>query len=192
MIAGTLLKQCEACGLETEHTLTKSRSRVLARCSSCGHTAKVEIKEDGPVPVKVMVSRGERTRVHQIELPPEDEIAVGDELMVGTSRVKVRSIESGGQRVEEASAEDIDTVWATFHDHVVVHFSVNRGSKTQSFEVKAKPEEEFEVNELESVGGLTVLIHSIKTETRTLRSGSARAEEIVRVYATPVREKWGR
>ena len=192
MIAGTLLKPCEACGLETTHTLTKSRSRVLARCSSCGFTAKVELKEEGPVPVKVIISRGERTRVHQMELPPEDEIAVGDELMVSEHRVKVRSIESGGRRVDVACAEDIDTVWATFHDHVIVHFSVNRGSKTQSFEVKAKPEEEFAVDDLEEVGGLKVLIHSIKTEHRTLRSGSARAEEIVRVYASPVREKWGR
>jgi uncharacterized Zn finger protein len=192
MIAGTLLKGCEACGLETTHTLTKSRSRVLARCSSCGFTAKVELKDQGPVPVKVVVSRGERSRVQQVDLPPEDEIAVGDELMVGAHRVKVRSIESGGRRVDEAAAEDIDTVWATFHDHVTVHFSVNKGSKTQSFEVKAQPEEEFIINELEDVGGLTVVIHAIKTEGRMLHAGSARAEDIVRVYASPVRQKWGR
>jgi len=176
----------------TTHTLTKSRFRVLARCSSCGFTAKVQLKEEGPVPVKVIVSRGQRSVVHQIELPPEDEIAVDGELVVGTHRAKVRSIESGGRRVNEAAAEDIDTVWATFHDHVMVPFSVNKGSKSQSYEVKAQPEEEFTIGELEDVGGAMVVIHAIKTEARMMHHGSAAAEEIIRVYASPVRQTWAR
>jgi uncharacterized Zn finger protein len=50
------------------------------------------------------------------------------------------------------------------------------------------PDEEFYIGEVMLVGKRDVVIHSIKTASKSLRTGGAVAREIVRVYANVIRK----
>jgi len=50
------------------------------------------------------------------------------------------------------------------------------------------PDEEFFIGDMIDVGKRSVVIHTIKTNSRTLRKGAAIARDIVRVYANIVRK----
>jgi uncharacterized Zn finger protein len=145
------------------------------------------------IDVKVIVSKGSRSVTKTLSLPAEDMIAVGDILIVDSRRVKVTSISQGEQRVDTAQVSDLSTVWGVDYESVPVHISINKGSGTTISEtVYVPPEEEFEVDAIEEIKGKKVLIYAIRTGGGTMKSGSYPAEEIVRIYAKCIREKWGR
>jgi uncharacterized Zn finger protein len=113
---------------------------------------------------------------------------LGDEVMCGELPVLVTSIESKGARVELCEARDVDTIWGKRFDKVKVPFSVNHRGKTYSEHLIVSPDDEFFVGDLILVGKRDVVIHTIKTESRTMRKGSAMARDIVRIYANIVRK----
>jgi uncharacterized Zn finger protein len=51
----------------------------------------------------------------------------------------------------------------------------------------AVPDEEFGIGDILTVGKRNVVIHTIKIEDKTLKTGAARARDIVRIYANIVR-----
>jgi uncharacterized Zn finger protein len=188
-----IVRFCESCGSEREHEVLRRRDGALTlRCRDCSKIVRVSERTPRTRDVRVIVSRGERSAQKHVALPDDDVVATGDELIVDSKRVKVTSIDSKGARVDGAVVEDISTIWATYHESVAVHFSINKGSGTISEVVHVPPEEEFATGTIEEIKGRKVLIHVIKTETRMVRDGSAAAEEIVRVYAKYVRERWMR
>ena len=123
-----------------------------------------------------------------ITLGPDEVLSVDDEIICGEMQVLVTSIESGGSRVRMCKARDIDSVWGKRFDRVKLQFSVNHHGRSYSENMIVSPDEEFFVGDIVNVGKKDVVIHTMKTKTRTLRKGGASARDIVRVYANIVRK----
>ncbi|UCD92830.1 MAG: hypothetical protein JSV43_02620, partial [Methanobacteriota archaeon] len=104
--SGTML-ECPKCG-EQNHRILKGKVvgkrgetlECIVKCSKCGVVRKATIKQEKPLMVKVIVSDEEKSKRKEIELLQNDEVVVGDRLMVDGLEVMVSSIESEGRRVQ--------------------------------------------------------------------------------------------
>ena len=187
---------CEECG-EVPHRVLSGRLAGkdalvftgTVRCSSCGRVSSVTVREDRPIPVSVVVSEGDHSVRQTVEFSPDEFVSVGDRIEQDGHLLRLTAIEVGERRVLASRAGDVRTVWAKQVDRVRVKIAVNKGNRTVSHEVEAAPDEEFEVGDVVDLGRERALIHRIAVDGRTLRRGTARAEEIVRVYAKRVRER---
>lgn len=194
-VPDALYLDCPNCGEKTLHKILKGKVQkgknitldAVVRCSRCKGTHKALVKELGTVPVPIIVSWQEESEKKCIELHPEEEVSVGDEFMLD-GRVIVKSLESEGKRVQKALVKEIDTIWAKKHDRVVVKASLNRGRKSWSRELEVIPEEEFFIGEILTFGKLDAVVHRIKTRNRALKTGSACADEIERIYCKVIRK----
>ena len=190
---------CEECG-EVPHRVLSGRLAGkdalvftgTVRCSSCGRVSSVTVREDRPILVSVVVSEGDHSVRQTVEFSPDEFVSVGDRIEHDGHLLRLTAIEVGERRVPASRARDVRTVWAKKVDRVRVKIAVNKGNRTVSHELEAAPDEEFEVGDIVDLGRQRALIHRIAIEGGTLRHGSARAEEIVRIYGKIVRERTSR
>lgn len=194
-VPSSIMVECPVCRCETLHEVLHGKvggkaQTVLestVRCKECNQVHQAILKVDKPIAVPTIVSWLQDSKRSSMLLGPDDGLTVGDEVMCGDEPVQITSIESDGARVGRAKARDIQTIWARKFDKVRVPFSVSQRSKSYSEHVLAVPDEEFFVGDILKIGSHEVVIHSIKIEDRSLRTGGARARDIVRVYASIVR-----
>ena len=194
-----LVLHCDTCG-DVPHRVLRGKVsgkdevvfEGVVRCSKCGQVRSVVTREPRPIQVPVIVSFLEASERTSLEFSPEEQIDVGEEIELGDSRLRITSIEVGGRRLDGARAKEVSTLWAKRTDRVRVKFSVNKGNRTVPHEVLAAPDEEFEVGDIVDLGRDRAVIHHIRTQQRTIHDGSARAEEIVRMYGRVVRERTSR
>jgi uncharacterized Zn finger protein len=175
---------CESCGRETEHQVVKQRgSEFLVRCAECGHvhlvTEKPRLKE-----VSVVISRYETSERKVVNFPAGEEISVGDEVVVDEELVRITAIDTHeGRRVKRAGLEEVKTLWGvSLAIPVRVKYSLHFRGITTSGEIHTSRERVFSVGEVVVTPRETFVIEKIKTKDRLLKRGSARAEEIVRLY----------
>ncbi len=191
-----LVLECEECGEQPHRVLSGRVSgkdalvfQGTVKCGNCGRVRSVTVREDRPVGVPIVVSTGQESERSEIEFSPDELVSVGDRLDHEGHHVEITAIEVGERRVPAAKAANVRTLWAKQRDHVRVKFSVNKGNRTVPHELKAAPDEEFEVGDIVDLGRERAVIHRIHAGGRTLRRGSARAEDIVRMYGKVVRER---
>jgi len=194
-----LVLRCETCG-DTPHRVLRGKVggkaefvfEGVVKCSKCDQVRSVVVREPRPIEVPVIVSWLESSERTALEFTPGEVITVGQSLDLGESRAEVTAIESDGARVPSAVAKAITTVWAKRVDKVRVRFSVNKGNRTIAHDLLAVPDEEFAVGDLVDVGRDRAIVHHIRTQYRTLHEGTARADEIVRMYGRVVRQRTSR
>ncbi|MCJ2532464.1 MAG: hypothetical protein LN411_00870 [Candidatus Thermoplasmatota archaeon] len=192
----SVMVECPSCKEETLHGVLAGRisgrsAKVLdstVKCRACGHVHHAVMKGDKPVSVPVVISWLTESTRSSITLGPDEALSVDDEIVCGELPVLVTSIESKGARVNFCKAGDIDTIWGKRFDKVKVLFSVNHHGKTYAEHMIVSPDEEFFIGDMIDVGKRSVVIHTIKTDSKTLRMGAALARDIVRVYANIVRK----
>jgi uncharacterized Zn finger protein len=192
----SVMVECPSCKEDTLHEVLAGRvagrnAQVLdstVKCRTCGHVHHAVMKGEKPVNVPVVISWLTESIRTAVVLGPEEVISVDDEIMCGETPVLVTSIESSGARVKLARARDIETIWGKRFDKVKLSFSVNHHGKTFSEHLIVSPDDEFYIGDLVEIGKREVVIHTIKTDSKTLRKGSALARDIVRVYANIVRK----
>ncbi|QLG50106.1 HVO_0476 family zinc finger protein [Natrinema halophilum] len=155
---------CPSCSpdLETVHeVLTTGGGTVTVRCSECSHVHKIQPDSEREVTLDVVVSQGGESFTANVTTPEDESIEVGDEFILETeevlSTVRVTSVELGGQRrVDEAPADEIQTVWTREVDNVAVNVTVHPqdGSRddSRSVTVHVPGDYEFEVGAIESFG----------------------------------------
>ncbi len=187
---------CPNCNVEAEHEILSMKSmkkgvEYLLKCKNCGYTYSKFFEDERMKQIKVVWSWRDKSQVKSISKLEEDIITVGDEMPVEGINSQVTGIESGGKRVKRAKVKDIDTLWMKRFDKVVVKVSVNRGSKTSSYEIIAHPDEEFYIGDIIDLERSHAVIHKIKTKERFIMRGGAPARDIVRVYAKEIREVRG-
>jgi uncharacterized Zn finger protein len=194
-----LVLHCDTCG-DVPHRVLRGRIggrdeivfEGVVKCSRCGQVRSVVSREPKPIQVPIIVSWLDHSERTVLEFAPDEQVGVGEELDLGDSRIVVTAIESGGRRVEDAKAKEVQTLWAKRTDRVRVKFSVNKGNRTVPCEVLAAPDEEFEVGEIVDLGRDRAVVHHIRTQYRTMREGRIRADEIIRMYGRVVRERTSR
>lgn len=183
--------ECPVCEEETAHEILGGRVvgkkqivlRSSVRCCECGHIHAVEIVEEMPIEVPIVMSWMEQSTRSIISLNPSEEVKVDDELYHNDHRIIVTSLETSGGRPSRAKAKDLTNIWAKQFDKVWVKISLDRRGKVYSKEILAVPEEEFEVGDIIEIEGNAAAITSIRIQGRTLHKGSAAAKDIVRIYS---------
>ncbi|MEM0343235.1 MAG: HVO_0476 family zinc finger protein [Thermoplasmata archaeon] len=191
----SVMVECPDCGRDTLHEVLSGklggRSKAVmdstVRCRECGRVHHVVLKVDRPVEIPVIISWMERSKRASISLGPDEVLSVYDEIMCGEEPVLVTAIESKGGRPRRARARDIQTIWGKRFDKVRVPISISHAGRAYSEHVLAVPDEEFSIGDMLSVGKHEVVIHTIKTSARVIKTGGAQARDIVRVYASVVR-----
>jgi len=192
-----LVLKCEECGKEGPHRVLRGRVagkdevvfEGVVKCSACGAVRSIVTREPRPIEVPLVLSWMANSVRQMIEMGPEEDVVVGEEIVLADGRARVTAVESKGRRVQKAKASEVDTIWAKRADKVWVPFSVNMGNRTVARRVLAAPDEEFEVGDIVDLGKERALVHRIRTAHRTLDHGSVTADEIVRVYGRVVRER---
>ena len=184
------------CRKETLHEVLSGRlggkaQTVLdstVRCKECGHVHHAVMKAEKPLELPVIISWLERSIKSSLSIGPDEVLSVDDEIMCGEDPVLVTSIESSGARVKKAKARSIQTIWGKKFDKIRVLFSISHLGKSYAEQILAVPDEEFFVGDMLKVGKREVVIHAIKIKDKSLRTGGARARDIIRVYANIVRK----
>ncbi len=187
--------ECPVCCEETAHEILGGRVvgkrqivlKSSVRCCECGHIHAVELTEEMPIQVPIVVSWMEESTKSTIALNPSEEVKIDDELYFNDHRILVTSVEASGVRRECAKAKDITNIWAKRFDKVWVKISLDRHGKVYSKDILAVPEEEFAVGDIIDVEGTNAVITSIRIGTHTIHQGSAVARDIVRVYSKAIR-----
>jgi len=195
-VPSSVMFECPVCKEETLHEVLSGRvggktEAVLdstVKCRQCGHVHHMVLKVEKPIEVPVVVSWLKESKKTVVTLGPAEVLCVDDEIMCGELPVMITAIEKGGSRVRRAKARDIVTVWAKRFDKIHVHFSVNKSGKTFAEVVEAVPDEEFFIGDILTIGGRDVVVHSIKLRNHSIRTGSALARHIIRVYASVIRK----
>ncbi|ELY64136.1 HVO_0476 family zinc finger protein [Natronococcus jeotgali] len=155
---------CPSCSpdLETVHeVLTAGGGALTVRCSECSHVHKVQPDPEREVTLDVVVSQEGESFTANVTAPEGETVEVGDEFILETdevlSTVRVTSVElDGHRRVEEADADDVETVWTREVDNVAVNVTVHPqdGSRddSRSITVYVPGDYEFEVGAIEEFG----------------------------------------
>jgi uncharacterized Zn finger protein len=194
-VPSALYLGCPSCEEETLHRVIKGKLGekkqltldALVKCSQCGHRYNTVIKEEKPVTIPLILSEGADSKKDTIELASAETVENGTEYQLDRGTIKITGIETKRGRVESAKARDIATLWAKKFDRLKIRVSINKGRRTLSRVLWAVPEEEFCVGDVIRIKGDSVAIHSIKTESRHIKKGTAQARDIVRLYAKLVR-----
>ena len=190
--------ECPDCNNETMHKTLKGRLKgkkkleMLLKCTECGKVHEEILEVVGQVPVRMIISRGDKSERISTTFPADWELVIGDEFMYEDERLKISGIEVDGIRVENANIAQVQTLWTINYDMAKIKVSINRDGKTKSLELEVDLEEEFVIDSVIEVDGLSVEIHSIKLMNRSIRRGSAVARDIKRIYCTdrrPVKER---
>ena len=186
---------CPTCGEDTLHTVLRgtlgTRGEVVTldatvKCDECGTTHHVVVREAKDVELPVVLSAGGQSRRTKVSVPGDEELSVGEALIVDGLNCKLTGIESKDmKRVDDAHVKDVLTLWMIQFEEIPVGFAINLGHKTITKVIPAPPSQEFTVGEEHLFGRLRVTVHAIKTEERLLKRGSAEAAEIKRVFAKP-------
>lgn len=187
---------CENCGEYTLHRVIKGKIKdrngrtleVVARCTVCDSTYTGIIKAPPSRKVPLVISDWENSHRTKIDLPEDEVIRVGDELLTDEDTILVTAIELRGKRVQSARVSNIETIWAKLFNSVLVPVSVNRGARTVADTIEAVPEEEFYIGDTIQVKNKNCVIHQIMDSNgRMLRKGGIMAKNIKRVYARVIR-----
>lgn len=189
--------ECPQCSPDepVTHSVIKE-STGLTKCEECGFVHIVPMKKEKQIKIKVIVSRQDRSSVHEVEFGEEDVIREGDEFVVDTgeevSGVRVQSIENKrGGRTEVEKATDILAIWARTIDEVIVKIAVQKRETTESIDYKVHGDYEFIVGDTMRVKGYEVKISGIKVRDggHFKRPGTTiKAKDIKRIYSKIIGE----
>jgi uncharacterized Zn finger protein len=194
---------CPACSPpETVHELlAEGGGHLTVRCTECGHTHKIAPEREASVQKRVIVSQEGESVATQVEAPPTEEIAVGEEFIVDTEEalltVRITSLQLGNERrTDRARVEDVETIWTRAVDNVAVPVTVNptdgRHDDTRSLELRVPGDEQLGVGERRAAGEESFTIKGIHLREDAVgyefgkldhEGDSAAAKDVKRLYA---------
>jgi len=164
---------CPSCSpdLETVHeVLTTGGGHATIRCTECGHTHKDQIPSTTEYERDVVVSQDGDSFTATADVPEGEQLAVGEEFLLETEEaimtVRITSLELDGERrVEETTAEDVETIWTRAVGNVSVDLTLHpkdgTHDETESLTVQVPGDYEFVVGETDELGGEEFTVEGI-------------------------------
>ncbi|MDP7079135.1 MAG: HVO_0476 family zinc finger protein [Candidatus Undinarchaeales archaeon] len=179
------MSECDECG--GEGILIKERGREKHfKCAECG-TFFIEV-EDKAVEITAVLSHQEESERRRISVPGDAELAVGDDMLLDDVICRITKVEVGVRSVPRAMPRDVECVWLIDRSYVRLRLAIRTGKgKTQSILMEARPETEFTVGQVLEFEKADLRITGIRADGRTLRRGTALADEITTIYCSTVR-----
>lgn len=187
--------ECPICGsdditvLKSKETSAKSKhiNDYLLRCNECEHVFKDRVTQRNPISCRLIVSENENSKRTSINLYPDEVLKCGEVLLADDGQVKVNSIETREGRRDSALVSDIKTIWATSLEIPArIGLSIDFGGKVKSYKLDLNRDFEINTNDIIRIEDYTLKVHIIKTGSKKLSTGSARADVIKRVYTKPI------
>ncbi|MFB6198698.1 MAG: HVO_0476 family zinc finger protein [Halobacteriaceae archaeon] len=207
---------CPACSpsVETEHEiLAEGGGYATVKCLECQHVHKEQLPEAEEIERDVVVSQQGESFTTTVMAPRGETIARGEEFVLETEEaileVRITDLQvDAEQRVEEATVEEIETIWTRAVDNVSVNVTINPSDghreETRSLSMQVPGDYEFIVGESESVNdesftvtGLHIRDNAIGYDHKKLDhdGDSAVAKDLKRVYGRDTgsrhRPVWG-
>jgi uncharacterized Zn finger protein len=176
---------CPSCQEETEHSAIKSGRENLVTCKVCGAVHPVQQAREKRTTLKVIVSDAGRSQPYIIEVPAQEMLHIGQELLVDDGErdvvlAEITSLETD-RRVEKAKAADLKAAWARGIDQVRVKVSVFRKGLTRSLQPILPGDEPFAVGEERMIEGVRFKVAKIKLRKEGFAE-TALAKDILRVW----------
>ncbi|MDR3101715.1 MAG: hypothetical protein LBU24_00525 [Methanocalculaceae archaeon] len=180
---------CPVCEEETDFEILKEPPEAVVRCTRCGRTMRVTLKEPKICTIKTIVSCGTESHHGIIELMEGDTCAVGDLLVAeveGESYgVEVTAIERDNARRKKLPAEEIEVLWTRLVDKVIIRASLNKGAVTIPLYEQVPGDKVYTIDHITTVDGKQFRITRIKLRKGNVierKHQSALAHEIKRIY----------
>jgi uncharacterized Zn finger protein len=187
--------KCPDCDEVWEHTILRAAdSGWTVQCLRCKRIRTMPApKQERFIPVPVIVSEGGHSRTAQLHVPLDGFVANDDEFDLEGHRVRITAVEiDAGQRPKKAKGRDVRTLYAVMFDTVTLHYTVNMGEVTKSFQEEVVPEEEIHIGSIREVQGERLALKTLKSDqNRTLHRGYLFARNVSRVFADVARSKAG-
>ena len=179
------MSECDECG--GEGILIKERGREKHfKCAECG-TFFIEV-EDKAVEITAVLSHQEESERRRISVPGDAELAVGDDMLLDDVICRITKVEVGVRSVPRAMPRDVECVWLIDRSYVRLRLAIRTGKgKTQSIQMEARPGAEFTVGQVLEFEKSNLRITAIRAEGRTLRRGTAVADDITTIYCSMVK-----
>ena len=155
------------------------------RCADCGTTHPIQKERERLANVRVIVNRDGLSQPYNVNLPAEDDLRVGGELLVDDQTkdvvlAEITSLETD-RRVEKATARVVKTVWARAVDNVTLKVSVYNNGVTRPLSTQASGKDVFERGEVLEMDGIRFQVIKIKLRGEGF-ADRAEAKDIVRVW----------
>ena len=178
---------CPDCGEVQEHQVLRAAAAGwTVSCTVCGKVRTLPApRQERFRAVPVVLSEGAASRTAQLQVPIAGTVGVDDEFDLDGHRVRVTAVEMpDGQRPKKAPGRDVKTLYAVVFDTVTLHYTVNQGDVTRSFQEQVVPEEEVHVGSVREVQGHRLAVKTLKSDqNRTLHRGYLLARNVSRVFA---------
>lgn len=152
---------CPSCSphADTVHEVLKDGGQTTVRCTDCEHVHKTRIEEEKTVTRDVVVSQGDESFTADADIPAGETLSVGEEFVLDTEEAlmvcRITSLELGDdQRADEATAEDVQTIWTRAVGNVSVNVTIHpkdgKRDETRSLTIDVPGDYTFTVGESES------------------------------------------
>lgn len=178
---------CPDCGEVREHAVLRAAAaNWTLRCERCRKVRTMPApKQPRPHVVSVILSEGATSRNASVTVDLDGTVAIDDEFDLEGRRIRVTAVESlVGERPKRLPSRQVKTVYAVLFDTVNLHYTVNQGDVTRSFQESVPPEEEVHVGTVREVQGVRLAVKTLKSDqNRTLHRGFLLARNIRRVFA---------
>lgn len=194
---------CPACSPEREevHEVLSGGTQATVRCRACEHVHKVHLSRETTITVRTIVSIGDESERTSASVPTDETLAVGEEFVAdmadGPVGARITSLETvDGDRVDNAPATDVGTIWSRSIDNVAVPTTIHpadgarEGTEGETYylpgdEVLTVGEGIPHLDEGIEIEGLVISDDAIGYDRRKLDTPgvSAPAKDISRVYA---------
>ncbi len=178
---------CPHCDEVREHAVLRAAAaNWTLRCERCKKTRTMPApKQPRMHIVPVILSEGPTSRNASFAVELDGTVGIDDEFDLEGRRIRVTAVESvEGMRPKRLKSREVKTVYAVLFDTVNLHYTVNQGEITRSFQESASPEEEIHVGTVREVQGVRLAIKTLKSDqNRTLHRGFLFARNITRVFA---------
>lgn len=186
---------------ETIHEVLNPGGHVTVRCTECDHVHKQQIEVESEIERKVIVSQGDESFTTRVEIPESETLSLGDEFVVDSEEAlltaRITSLEVADEtRVDEATADAVQTIWTRAIDNVTVNVTLHPGDgnrdQSRSLTVSVPGDYELTVGETESFGDETFEIEGIQIRADAVgyrfdkfdhEGDSVFAKDVKRVYA---------
>ncbi|WP_324756235.1 HVO_0476 family zinc finger protein [Haloarcula sp. GH36] len=192
---------CPACSpdVETVHEVLNDGGQVTVRCTECDHVHKEQLPEETTVPRNVVVSQDGESFTAQVDVPEDEQLAVGEEFLLETEEAvvtaRITSLETAEGREEEAPTSAVETIWSRAVGNVAVNVTMHpkdgRHDETESFKLQVPGDYQFQVGETETFGDEEFTVegihirddaHGYDFDKLDYEGDSAVAKDINRLY----------
>lgn len=183
----SFVETCPSCGDDSVHQVVRAAtSGWTVQCLACEAVRTVPAPPKLKLqPVPLILSDGATSRSETLHLALDSSVAVEDEFDVAGHRIRITQIEGhDGMRPKRLGVRDIKLLSAVHFDTVVLHYTVNQGDVTRSFQEDVAPEDEVHIGAVRVVQGMRLAVKTLKSDqNRTLHRGFLLARNVRRVFA---------